>query len=357
MSKKLRTAMLIITATCLTLFVSCDIPVTPDPTMEPTIPDSGSIDTDDAYIIPDASWTCGMPEGIAPPSSGTLVFSATLPIQKPLDVGETQYGDRVVRPTRAAQFTGERISGQILNGALELELTLPSGAVELESRYVLRTNDRTLIYMHNCGVADGDDVRFVPDFEAPRTSRYAWLNQGTFVGTHSIKSDGVHIAVYEVTGSRNASAPAIRTPSDNNLEQQDYTCDGPVSTRKGSKVLEARVGIGSFLTVGASKYGSRNIIPITGGTFEGQRIKGSVNPGGADYQLNSDSGFMLEAVYTLQTDDGETIIVRNCGPGTTTAPHFEARVNGPYAWLNDETFVGTVTPSVGFVIIRVFETN
>ena len=58
----------------------------------------------------------------------------------------------------------------------------------------------------------------------------------------------------------------------------------------------------------------RRIIPVTGGTFEGPGIKGVVLPGGADWQIVTPDGIaMLDARYTLKTDQGHLIYVSNKG--------------------------------------------
>lgn len=50
-------------------------------------------------------------------------------------------------------------------------------------------------------------------------------------------------------------------------------------------VMELRVTCDKAFSAGTNQHGERIVIPITGGTFEGPHIKGSVLPGGADYQL------------------------------------------------------------------------
>ena len=53
-------------------------------------------------------------------------------------------------------------------------------------------------------------------------------------------------------------------------------------------------------------------MPITGGDFSGPQLRGKVLPGGADWQiLRGDGVAELEARYTLRTDDGALIYVRN----------------------------------------------
>ena len=66
--------------------------------------------------------------------------------------------------------------------------------------------------------------------------------------------------------------------------------------------------------IGRVLTGERRIIPITGGRFEGQRMRGEIIPGGADWQIVAvDGTALLEARYTLRTEDDALIYVRNTG--------------------------------------------
>ncbi len=77
-------------------------------------------------------------------------------------------------------------------------------------------------------------------------------------------------------------------------------------------IFAADVAVGPPLDCGDVGKGARRIVPITGGEFSGPDIRGKVVPGGADWQiLRSDGVAELEARYTLQTDDGALINVRN----------------------------------------------
>lgn len=114
-------------------------------------------------------------------------------------------------------------------------------------------------------------------------------------------------------------------------------------------VLELKVKLGQAFGVGKTVHGNRFVIPITGGTFEGPRIKGEVLNGGADYQLqNNELGRTdLEAIYCIRTDDGVSIHVRNNGiianEGGKSyfycSPKFEAPADSKYAWLNNAIYV------------------
>jgi hypothetical protein len=77
-------------------------------------------------------------------------------------------------------------------------------------------------------------------------------------------------------------------------------------------VFAAHVTVDRPLDLGDVGRGGRRIVPITGGEFSGPRLRGKVVPGGADWQIIRSEGVAeLEARYTLETDDGALIYVRN----------------------------------------------
>lgn len=74
------------------------------------------------------------------------------------------------------------------------------------------------------------------------------------------------------------------------------------------------VNIAAPLSVGKVLLGERRIIPITGGRVEGAKLRGEIIPGGADWQIvAADGTALLEARYTIRTDDNVLIYVRNIG--------------------------------------------
>ena len=118
-------------------------------------------------------------------------------------------------------------------------------------------------------------------------------------------------------------------------------------------VFEEVVKLAPAIEVGKTARGTRRIIPITGGRFEGPGIKGEVVPGGWDWQLERADGCTdVVADYFLRTDDGVLINVRNTGSicrpkdgqppaPVRTHPVFEPPL-GKYQWLGEQTFVGTL---------------
>ena len=74
------------------------------------------------------------------------------------------------------------------------------------------------------------------------------------------------------------------------------------------------VKVATPLSVGKVLTGERRIIPITGGRVEGAKLRGEIIPGGADWQIvAADGTALLEARYTIRTEDNALIYVRNIG--------------------------------------------
>lgn len=145
----------------------------------------------------------------------------------------------------------------------------------------------------------------------------------------------------------------------------------PKDTPQLEFAMQLRVTLGEVYTVGDTPHGRRIVIPITGGTFEGPRLKGKILSGGADYQLAKADGSHteLEAIYSIQAEDGTYIHVRNRGiiaggknaEGQPTfyfraAPQFEAPADGPHAWLNNALFVCAPewTPDFKGIVLNVW---
>jgi hypothetical protein len=77
-------------------------------------------------------------------------------------------------------------------------------------------------------------------------------------------------------------------------------------------IFAAHATVDPALDLGNVGKGSRRIVPIVGGDFSGPQLRGTVVRGGADWQvIRSDGVAELEARYTLRTDDGALIYVRN----------------------------------------------
>jgi len=102
--------------------------------------------------------------------------------------------------------------------------------------------------------------------------------------------------------------------------------------------------------LGAGPHGARVTFPITGGSFEGDRLRGKVLPGGADWTVKRSDGVIeLDLRITLEADDGALIHmtfegIRDDGapraPYFRTLPRFETAA-AKYSFLNRLLAVGT----------------
>lgn len=123
------------------------------------------------------------------------------------------------------------------------------------------------------------------------------------------------------------------------------------------EIMRLQVKIAPPELVGPVADGKLQVIPITGGTFAGEKLNGRVVPGGADWNTGRPEGLAhVFAKYLLQTEDGEYIAIENEGvidfaAGTLikTRPTFQANQNGRYGFLNEGVYVGSleVDPQTG----------
>jgi len=98
--------------------------------------------------------------------------------------------------------------------------------------------------------------------------------------------------------------------------------------------------------IGRTPHGALVIFPIVGGSFEGERLRGKVLAGGADWVSTDAEGVLeLDARITLETDDGALIHLTFSGVRDDanhyfrTVPLFET-ASPKYAFLNRLLAVG-----------------
>ncbi|MBL8385079.1 MAG: DUF3237 domain-containing protein [Burkholderiales bacterium] len=142
-------------------------------------------------------------------------------------------------------------------------------------------------------------------------------------------------------------------------------------------LFRLRAQVATPQVAAAAPYGDRRFIPVTGGTFEGERLAGRLLAGGADCQLiRADGVADLDVRVTFETSDGVIFYMKGLGmrhgppdvmariaagehvPGREyyfrEAMFFEAP-KGPYAWLNRLIAIGIGERGPDFVQLDVFE--
>jgi len=79
-------------------------------------------------------------------------------------------------------------------------------------------------------------------------------------------------------------------------------------------LMRVAADVGELTTMGGGPLGERRVVAITGGTFAGPRLQGTIVPGGADWQIVRADGVLdIDARYALRTADGALIRVVSQG--------------------------------------------
>jgi len=97
-----------------------------------------------------------------------------------------------------------------------------------------------------------------------------------------------------------------------------------------------RLETGTRTVVENGPQGTRTIVQVVGGCFEGPRLKASVQTPAGDWLTNrADGSYRLDVRLTLKTDDGALILVTYNGIGQTTSAG-----DSRYVWLTRLQAVG-----------------
>ena len=144
-----------------------------------------------------------------------------------------------------------------------------------------------------------------------------------------------------------------------------------------NRILRLEVTLGEALDVGNVAQGRRRIVPLTGGTFAGPELNGTLVPGAsADWQIVRPDGTALGDIrLTLQTDDGDLLYVRSQGVrhgraevlarlsrgGEVDASEYVFRTSTQietaapdFDWLNKGVFISVGGRHAGGVIYEIY---
>jgi hypothetical protein len=142
-------------------------------------------------------------------------------------------------------------------------------------------------------------------------------------------------------------------------------------------LMTVRIAAAPSQKLGKVPHGNRTIVPVTGGHFEGLRLRGEILSGGGDWLLlRSDNALELDLRITLETDDhaliymafqglrhGPPEVIAALGRGEVvdrasyyfrTLPRFETSTES-YAFLNRMVTVGVGEARTDGAIHRIYE--
>lgn len=143
--------------------------------------------------------------------------------------------------------------------------------------------------------------------------------------------------------------------------------------------FELRVDVADAIPLGGAVEGEGpHFAPITGGSFDGPRLRGRVLPGGGDWWTGRGLVVRLDARYLIEAETGTgpaAVDVANRGVWRTDEETFGRLAAGEpvgeaelyyrtafafrtehpaLQWLVESQFVGYARPEPGRVVIRVF---
>jgi|SRR5579863_66933 len=129
-------------------------------------------------------------------------------------------------------------------------------------------------------------------------------------------------------------------------------------------LFEITADLSPPIVISDTPDGTRVIVPVPGGKFEGPRLKGTVLASGADwFLLRSDGVGVIDVRLVLKTHDDENIYVTYTGrakmgpngpEALRIAPTFSASTKGKYAWLNGVQALGIGETVAGKVTYKVY---
>ncbi len=142
------------------------------------------------------------------------LFTIALDVPEVQDLGATPYGVRRIARVAGGSFEGPKLKGKVLGGG-DWIVMRNDGALQLDVRQTLETDDKHLIYMTYKGFRHGPkDVidrlnkgeavdpslyyfRTTPYFETS-SDKYGWLNRICSIATGERKASGPTYHVFEV---------------------------------------------------------------------------------------------------------------------------------------------------------------
>jgi hypothetical protein len=137
---------------------------------------------------------------------------------------------------------------------------------------------------------------------------------------------------------------------------QATSAQAPASALESEFIFELLLDVDTQLDAGHVR-----IAPVTGGTFAGPGIQGTVHPGGADWITQVSGRSSLDVRITLETDGGEIIFMTYTGVVSRGEDGLYWRVrpvfstaSEKYDWLNHIVAVGKNKSVPGKVAYDVF---
>jgi hypothetical protein len=144
-----------------------------------------------------------------------FVFAAKVRVDPPMILADEAGVQRRVVPILGGPVEGPRLKGEVLPFGADWQVVREDGTTEVLARYIIRTEDGTMISVVNQGIrraspavirrllagerVDPSQVYFraAPTFEAP-DGPHRWLAENLFITAGQRRPDSVEIRFYVV---------------------------------------------------------------------------------------------------------------------------------------------------------------
>jgi len=141
------------------------------------------------------------------------IYDMHVDLEPPQMVGQTPAGTRQIFILKGGTVDGPKLKGELLPGGGDWALLRPDGAVQLDVRATIRTEDGALIYGYYSGliiasmaiygrIFGGEDVPLSeyyfytnPMFQTA-APQYEWLNKVVAIGRGKVIPNGVEYRVW-----------------------------------------------------------------------------------------------------------------------------------------------------------------
>jgi hypothetical protein len=144
-----------------------------------------------------------------------FAFEIDVEVATPLDLGQTLAGHRRIVPIAGGLVSGPTLQGRVLPVGADWQILHSDGAMDLDARYTIQSDDGSLIYVVNRGVRNGPPevlarlnrgervdpaayyFRSTASFETS-APQHAWLTRAVVVGVGERYPDKVVIRFWEL---------------------------------------------------------------------------------------------------------------------------------------------------------------
>jgi len=124
------------------------------------------------------------------------------------------------------------------------------------------------------------------------------------IANHRLPGVGRRTVLKAVAASVVAGATSALTGSAAGADDPSPTAGDRGTVINSRPLMTVRIAAASPQKLGAVPHGVRIIVPVTGGDFDGPRLRGRIVPGGGDWLLlRADGVLELDLRITLETDD------------------------------------------------------